>query len=113
MKFADFVTTKAIKSELEASDKEGVIRELVLSLVSSGQLSANEQESIVEAILKREELGSTGIGRGIAVPHTKHASVSKPVGTVGVSPQGVDFQSLEWRSGSAVFHVDFSAGPAE
>ena len=62
MKFADFVTTKAIKSELEASDKEGVIRELVLSLVSSGQLSADEQESIVEAILKREELGSTGIG---------------------------------------------------
>ena len=48
MKFADFVTTKAIKSELEASDKEGVIRELVLSLVSSGQLSADEQESIVE-----------------------------------------------------------------
>ena len=95
MKFADFVTTKAIKSELEASDKEGVIRELVLSLVSSGQLSADEQESIVEAILKREELGSTGIGRGIAVPHTKHASVSKPVGTVGVSSQGVDFQSLD------------------
>ena len=61
MKFADFVTTKAIKSELESSDKEGVIRELVSSLVSSGQLSSDEQESIVEAILKREELGSTGI----------------------------------------------------
>ena len=94
MKFADFVTTKAIKSELESSDKEGVIRELVSSLVASGQLSVDEQESIVEAIIKREELGSTGIGRGIAVPHTKHASVSKPVGTVGVSVNGVDFQSL-------------------
>lgn len=95
MKFADFVTTKAIKSELESSNKEGVIRELVSSLVSAGQLSADEQDSIVEAILKREELGSTGIGRGIAVPHTKHPSVSKPVGTVGVSTDGVDFQSLD------------------
>jgi PTS system fructose-specific IIA component/PTS system nitrogen regulatory IIA component len=95
MKFADFVTTKAIKSELDSSNKEGVIRELVTSLVAAGQLSSDEQESIVEAILKREELGSTGIGRGIAVPHTKHPSVSKPVGTVGVSPAGVDFQSLD------------------
>jgi PTS system fructose-specific IIA component/PTS system nitrogen regulatory IIA component len=45
--------------------------------------------------MKREELGSTGIGRGIAVPHTKHASVSQPVGTVGISRGGVDFQSLD------------------
>lgn len=95
MKFCDFVKTEAIRSSLEASDKEGVIRELVDSLVESGQLGADNQESIVQAILKREELGSTGIGRGIAVPHTKHPSVEKPVGTVGVSPAGVDFQSLD------------------
>ena len=95
MKFSDFVTTKAIKASLEASNKEGVINELVKSLVDSGQLKADEQEGIVEAILKREELGSTGIGRGIAVPHTKHPSVEQPVGTVGVSSDGIDFQSLD------------------
>jgi fructose-specific phosphotransferase system IIA component len=95
MKFSDFVKAKAIKAELTSSDKEGVIRELVTSLVASGQLGADEQESIVEAILKREELGSTGIGRGIAVPHTKHPSVDHPVGAVGISPGGVDFQSLD------------------
>ena len=95
MKFSDFVKTEAIKAELTSSDKEGVIRELVTSLVESGQLGADNQESIVQAILKREELGSTGIGRGIAVPHTKHPSVAKPVGTVGVSPTGIDFQSLD------------------
>jgi len=95
MKFSDFVKTKAIRAELTASDKEGVVRELVSSLVESGQLGTDDQESIVEAILKREELGSTGIGRGIAVPHTKHPSVDHPVGTVGVSSGGVDFQSLD------------------
>lgn len=95
MKFSDFVKTEAIKSELTASDKESVIRELVQSLVDSDQLANDDQESIVQAILKREELGSTGIGRGIAVPHTKHPSVPHPVGTVGVSGAGVDFQSLD------------------
>ena len=95
MKFSDFVKTEAIKAELTASTKEDVIRELVTSLVDSGQIGADNQETIVQAVLKREELGSTGIGRGIAVPHTKHPSVSKPVGTVGVSPSGIDFQSLD------------------
>ncbi len=95
MKFCDFVKTEAIQAELNSSEKEGVIRELVDGLISSGQLKSGEAESIVEAILKREELGSTGIGRGIAVPHTKHPSVDQLVGTVGVSPDGVEFQSLD------------------
>ena len=95
MKFCDFVKEEAIKPELESQDKEGVIQELVASLVASGMLDADNQESIVEAIMKREELGSTGIGRGIAVPHTKHPSVDRLVGTVGVNPEGVDFKSLD------------------
>jgi len=45
--------------------------------------------------MSREELGSTGIGRGVAVPHTKHGSVEELVGTVGVSRHGVDFESLD------------------
>ncbi len=95
MKFADFVKNDAIQSDLQAIDKEAVIRELVASLVKAGQLDAAEEENIVQAVLKREELGSTGIGRGIAVPHTKHPSVTEPIGTVGVSYSGVDFNSLD------------------
>jgi PTS system fructose-specific IIA component/PTS system nitrogen regulatory IIA component len=95
MKFCDFVTTEAIQSDLAAADKEGVIRELVANLVKAGKIDGEESDSIVEAILKREELGSTGIGRGIAVPHTKHPSVDQLTGTVGVSQAGVDFQSLD------------------
>jgi PTS system fructose-specific IIA component/PTS system nitrogen regulatory IIA component len=45
--------------------------------------------------MKREELGSTGIGRGVAVPHTKHPSVERLVGTVGISRNGVEFSSLD------------------
>ena len=65
----------------------------------AGRLSrttaAKNSISIVKAILKREDLGTTGIGRGVAVPHTKHPSVDKLVGTVAVSQEGIDFDSLD------------------
>lgn len=95
MKFSDFVCSAAIRPELAAQDKEGVIRELAGALVASGEVAEEDLEGIVGAIMKREELGSTGIGRGVAVPHTKHPSVEKLVGTVGVSAEGVDFSSLD------------------
>ncbi|MDD4270658.1 MAG: PTS sugar transporter subunit IIA [Thermoguttaceae bacterium] len=95
MKFADFVSTEAIQADLVAEDKDGVIREMVQSLLDAGGVQEEEFESIIKAILKREELGSTGIGRGVGVPHTKHPSVDRLVGTVAVSREGVDFQSLD------------------
>ena len=95
MKFADFVSTEAIRADLAAEDKESVIAEMVGSMVETGHIAAEDVDSILKAIMKREELGSTGIGRGIAVPHTKHPSVDRLVGTVGISTEGVDFNSLD------------------
>jgi PTS system fructose-specific IIA component/PTS system nitrogen regulatory IIA component len=95
MKFSDFVCRDAIRTHLEADDKETVIRAMGTALVEAGRISPDNYESIIAAILKREELGSTGIGRGVAVPHTKHPAVDKLVGTVAISEEGVDFDSLD------------------
>ena len=95
MKFRDFVCYEAIRATLGADDKPGVIREMSQALLDAGRIGSNEIDGIVKAVLKREELGSTGIGRGVAVPHTKHPSVDQLVGTVGVSQEGVDFDSLD------------------
>ncbi len=103
MKFADFICREAICAELGATDKEGTIREMVQSLLDAGRIGADEYEGIVKAVLKREELGSTGIGRGVAVPHTKHASVEQLVGTVAVSSKGVDFASLDGETVHLLF----------
>lgn len=103
MKFGDFVNGDAIRVELAADDKEEVILEMVNSLVVASQIAEEDAESITEAILKREELGSTGIGRGVAVPHTKHPSVDRLVGTVGVSSDGVDFNSLDGEKVQLLF----------
>jgi PTS system fructose-specific IIA component/PTS system nitrogen regulatory IIA component len=103
MKFADFINVTSIKANLAADDKPAAIRELVESLASAGTIAAGDVESIVAAIMKREELGSTGIGRGVAVPHTKHPSVERLVGTVGISAHGVDFNSLDGDKVHLVF----------
>ena len=103
MKFSDFVKVDAIRAELNSVTKEEVIGELVDGLVSCNCLAEDEREGILKAIMKREELGSTGIGRGVAVPHTKHPSVDRLVGTVGVSVEGVDFNSLDGEKVQLLF----------
>ncbi len=95
MKFSDFVSNKSICAELKSTDKESVVSELVDSLLGAGDIKPADRDDIIKAIMKREELGSTGIGRGIAVPHTKHPSVERLIGTVGVSVSGVEFDSLD------------------
>ncbi len=95
MKFADFICGDSIITQLAADTKEAAISEIVDSLVNAKAIPKDERDNIIAAIMKREELGSTGIGRAIAVPHTKHSSVDKLVGTVAVSESGVDFDSLD------------------
>ena len=94
MRMSDFVVRDAIIPELTAANKEGVIREMVQSLRAADQFRA-DVDDIIRAILKRELLGSTGIGRGVAIPHTKHNGVDRLIGTVAVSRPGVAFESLD------------------
>jgi PTS system fructose-specific IIA component/PTS system nitrogen regulatory IIA component len=95
MKFSDFICTDAIRPNLEATEREAVIREMVQSLVEAKQLDSGNADDVVQAILEREELGSTAIGFGTAIPHVKHSSVNKIIGTIGICRPGVDFNSLD------------------
>lgn len=103
MKFAEFICLESIQVDLKATEIEDVIREMVASLRDAGKIAPEQYEDIVKAIMKREELGSTGIGRCVAVPHTKHASIKQMVGTVAVSPGGVKFDSLDGQPVHVLF----------
>jgi len=92
---SDFVVREAIVPDLKATTKEGVIREMVESLRTAGYFKGSEPEDIIKAILKREQLGSTGIGRVVAIPHTKHSSVDRLIGTVAISKAGIPFDSVD------------------
>jgi PTS system nitrogen regulatory IIA component len=97
MRMSHFVARDAILPALTATTKEGVIREMVQSLHASGQFPNTDLEDVVKAVLRREELGSTGIGRGIAIPHSRHPSVGQLVGTLALckAKPGIDFKSID------------------
>lgn len=95
MKLSDFVVREAILVDLQATSKEAAIREIVQSLATSGRLAEADTDGVARAILNREELGSTGIGQGVAVPHTRHPKVDKLIGTVAISRKGVNFAALD------------------
>lgn len=103
MKLCDFVVRDAIIAELAAITKQDAIREIIGNLTRTGHLRLEESDSIVGAIMKREELGSTGIGSGVAVPHTKHPSVAKMVGTVAICKRGLDFLSIDREPVDIIF----------
>jgi len=95
MKLSDFVVREAILVDLQATTKEAAIREIVQSLATSGRLAEADTDGVARAILNREDLGSTGIGQGVAVPHTRHPKVDKLIGTVAISRKGVNFAALD------------------
>lgn len=95
MRMSEFVIREAISADLKAAQKDGVIREMVENLRSAGYFKGNEAEDVVKAILKRELLSSTGIGDGVAIPHAKHAGVTRLIGAVAVAPAGVAFEAVD------------------
>jgi len=95
MKFSDFMVRDAFRISLAQRDRDGVLRELVTALAAAGAVPKTAVNDIVEALIKREKNGSTGFGKGVAVPHVKHPKVKKMVGTVGCSAEGIDFAALD------------------
>lgn len=95
MPLSQFVVRDAILPALTGTTREQVVREMVQSLVAAGQFAESDRDDIVKAVLRREALGSTGIGRNIAIPHTRHAAVSHLIGTIGLSAAGVPFDSID------------------
>ena len=103
MRLCDIISEKAVLTDLAATDKDGVIRELVDVLVKSGSVTETARKKVVAALMAREELGSTGIGQGIAVPHAKHESVEGLVGAFGRSKAGIEFDALDGEPVHLVF----------
>lgn len=95
MKLTDFVVAEATIPELKATDRNGVIRELVGALAAAKVVAEEDADIVARAVIQRENQGSTGFGRGVAVPHVKHAKVKRIMAAIGRSPQGVDFAALD------------------
>ena len=95
MKLLDFVETSATVASLKAGNKKDVITELIEALVSKSILPRKLATGALRAVMKRENLGSTGIGRGVAIPHARMEGIDEVLGVVGRSVEGIDFASLD------------------
>lgn len=95
MNMSDFMEPKAIVPNLTSQTRDDAIRELVTALANAGRIERGLIDEITKEIIERENQGSTGIGKGIAVPHIKHAAVKSIVGAIGGSKSGIDFSSLD------------------
>jgi mannitol/fructose-specific phosphotransferase system IIA component (Ntr-type) len=109
MKLADIVCSTAIIAQLNSNKRDDVIGELVQSLVGRKKIKGIDAKALTKAVIKRENEASTGIGKGVAVPHVKHESITEPVAVVGCSQQGIDFSSLDKQP---VYSVFLLLGPA-
>ncbi len=95
MKLTDILCFEAVIPQLESRDRDGVIAELVGALDKAGKLGKAKAEEVTGAVIARENEASTGIGKGVAVPHVKHAAIEDVVAVIGGSSEGIDFSSLD------------------
>ena len=93
MRIIDLIDKKSVKLNLSSKDKQSVVNELVELVNNSGNL--NDKNGYKEAILAREELSTTAIGEGVAIPHAKNKSVNKACLAAGISKEGIDYEAFD------------------
>lgn len=103
MKISDLLNLNRIIPELQSTDKKGVIRELVELLWREKKIK--NVEETVNAVMKREKLGSTGVGQGVAVPHGRTDVVNELIGAFGISKKGIEFEALDGEPVYLVFLI--------
>jgi len=108
MRIMEFLCPEAIVIDLKATDKKAAIKELVDSLAKTNKIK--DSNEITKTILEREKLGSTGIGQGVALPHGKTDAVKEQIGVIGISSNGVEFNSLD---GEPVYLIFLLVGPLD
>jgi len=108
LELTDFISPQLIKLELAATQKVEAIKELIALLDKSGYVT--DVEAFLKSVLEREKVGSTGIGKGIAIPHSRTATVREVVVAVGRSTQGIEFEALDNKPVHLIFLI---AAPIE
>ncbi|MCM8785133.1 MAG: PTS sugar transporter subunit IIA [Candidatus Omnitrophica bacterium] len=103
MKIVDYLKEDCIITNLKSRDKKSVLKEIIKMLEKNGYIK--DSEKILEAVMDREKLGSTGIGQGIAIPHVKTDQINEIICALGLSQTGVDFDSLDGEPVYIIFLV--------
>jgi PTS system nitrogen regulatory IIA component len=110
MKIMNILDPKCIVFLLKGKNKKEIIKELIDVLAENKKIKEKDKEEVFKCVMQREKLGSTGVGLGVAIPHGRTAAVDKIVGALGISKEGVEFETLD---GEPVYFVFLILSPLE
>lgn len=105
MKLTEFISKKAILPALKATDKKGSIQELVQAARKAYDGEKFVVADIVDAIVQREKIGSTGIGGGVGVPHAKLDGIKNVIGAFGRASAPLDFSAVDGQPVNLFFLI--------
>jgi len=103
LKISEHLKLEAIMMEIKAKEKIAAINELVAHMVKHKLV--NDGKEFIKALAKRENLESTGIGDGIAIPHARTNAVGDLVLAFARSPKGIDFSSIDGKPSHIIFLI--------
>lgn len=103
VRICDILQKPLILAHLQGSDKEAVLREMTDHLRTQSQMLTVSPEQVLQALLTREQLGSTGVGEGVAIPHAKIPGLSMLMASFGRVPQGVSFDAIDYQPVKLIF----------
>jgi len=95
MTLRDYCIADAVLPQLDVADKEDAIRQLVAALAAAKAIPKSKADSVLKEVVERERQASTGIGRGVGIPHARSAHVKQIVLAIGRVPRGVEFGSVD------------------
>jgi len=101
MRLRDFFSPEAISLSLRGGSKDDILAEMV-TLLGTDERSAG---TLLRILQRRENLGSTGVGRGIAIPHGRSLVVGRLRLGFGRKPEGIDFQAIDGRPAHSFFLI--------
>lgn len=103
MRISDYLNESLITVSLGHKDKTGIIEDLLDLAVKSGKIT--DRSDALKAVLDREALMSTGLEKGIAIPHAKSTTAQEICMALGISKEGVDFESADEKPSHLIFFL--------
>ena len=95
MKLSDIIVPDAIIPRLVSTTRDEAIAELIGAMAEAGYIAGDSVQDVTDALLVREAQATTGIGNGVAFPHARIKGIKAPLGAIGCSAEGIDFDSLD------------------
>ena len=109
----EYMSEDRIIIDLKSREKEEVFEEMAPLFVADNVIDADELDEFIEGLKEREKLTATGMQDGIAVPHAKSPSVHKIALSLGISKEGVNFESMDGQPSKYIFMIAAPKGTKE